>query len=44
MVIVDSTFTPPVLLRPLDYGADVVLHSATKYMSGHGDTSGGVVL
>jgi cystathionine gamma-synthase/methionine-gamma-lyase len=42
-VMVDATFTPPVLLRPLEYGADVVLHSATKYLSGHGDTTGGVV-
>src|SRR5882724_7883071 len=42
-VIVDSTFATPVLVRPLTLGADFVVHSATKYMGGHGDVVGGVV-
>lgn len=41
--IVDNTFMSPRLLRPLDHGADLVVHSATKYLSGHGDTVAGVV-
>lgn len=41
---VDSTFTPPPLLRPLDLGADVVIHSLTKYINGHGDAMGGAVI
>lgn len=41
--IVDATFASPYLLRPLEHGADLVLHSATKYISGHGDTLAGVV-
>jgi cystathionine gamma-synthase/methionine-gamma-lyase len=41
--IVDSTFSPPPLLQPLAHGADIVIHSATKYLSGHGDVSGGFV-
>jgi methionine-gamma-lyase len=41
-LIIDNTFATPYLLRPLDYGADIVLHSATKYISGHGDTVAGV--
>ena len=43
-VVVDSTFTTPYLIRPLDYGADYVMHSSTKYMGGHGDVLGGVVV
>lgn len=42
-VIVDSTFTTPYLCRPLELGADLVVHSATKYLSGHGDVTAGVV-
>jgi cystathionine gamma-synthase/methionine-gamma-lyase len=42
-VIVDSTFTTPFLLQPLKSGADVVVHSATKYLGGHGDVLGGVI-
>ena len=42
-VVVDSTFTTPFLIRPLAHGADVVVHSATKYLGGHGDAMGGVV-
>ena len=43
LTIVDNTFATPILLRPLEYGADLVLHSATKYMSGHGRVRGGAV-
>lgn len=43
-LVVDSTFTPPLLLRPLALGADLVIHSTSKYLSGHGDVLGGVVL
>jgi len=43
LLVVDNTFLSPYLIRPLEYGADLVLHSATKYISGHGDTLGGVV-
>ena len=41
--VIDATFTPPVMLRPLEHGADLVCHSATKYLGGHGDVTGGVV-
>lgn len=44
VTIVDSTFTTPCLLRPIEHGFDLVVHSATKYMSGHGDSTGGVVV
>ncbi len=43
-LLIDSTFTPPVLLRPLDHGADLVLHSATKWLGGHGLAIGGVLV
>jgi methionine-gamma-lyase len=42
--VVDSTFTTPCLVRPLALGADLVVHSASKYLSGHGDVIGGVVV
>lgn len=42
--MVDSTFTPPPVIQPLTLGADIVLHSATKYMNGHGDAIGGVIV
>ena len=42
-LLVDATFTTPVLARPLGLGADYVVHSATKYLSGHGDVTGGIV-
>src|SRR5229473_3259200 len=42
-VLVDSTFTTPYLVRPLTLGAACVIHSATKYLGGHGDVTGGVV-
>jgi len=41
--VVDNTFATPYLLRPIALGADLVLHSATKYLGGHGDVTGGVV-
>ncbi|MCI2063167.1 MAG: PLP-dependent aspartate aminotransferase family protein [Eubacteriaceae bacterium] len=43
-VIVDNTFNTPLVQRPLDFGADVVVHSVTKYLNGHGDVIGGVVV
>lgn len=42
-LVVDSTFASPINLRPLEFGADVVIHSATKYLNGHHDVLGGVV-
>ncbi len=43
-LLVDSTFATPILVRPLALGADLVIHSATKYLAGHGDVLGGVVV
>ncbi|AKJ64237.1 O-acetylhomoserine aminocarboxypropyltransferase/cysteine synthase family protein [Kiritimatiella glycovorans] len=43
-LIVDSTFTTPYLLRPLEHGADIVVHSLTKWLGGHGNGIGGVVV
>ena len=43
-LIVDSTMATPYLLRPLEHGADIVIHSATKFLGGHGTTLGGVVV
>ncbi len=43
-LIVDSTFATPLLVRPLELGANIVVHSATKYMAGHGDVLGGVLI
>ena len=43
-LIVDSTFTPPCLLRPIEHGADIVIHSLTKWMGGHGTGLGGIVV
>lgn len=42
-VIVDNTFATPYLFRPLDSGADIVIHSATKYLSGHGNLTAGII-
>jgi cystathionine gamma-synthase len=42
-VVVDSTFATPLLLRPLELGCDIVVHSATKYLAGHGDVLAGVL-
>jgi O-acetylhomoserine (thiol)-lyase len=43
-LIVDSTFTTPYLCRPFDFGADIVVHSATKFIGGHGTSIGGVIV
>jgi O-acetylhomoserine (thiol)-lyase len=43
-LVVDSTLTTPYLVNPIDLGADVVIHSTTKYLSGHGNAPGGVVI
>ena len=43
-LIVDNTVATPILLRPIEYGADVVVHSLTKFMGGHGTTLGGVIV
>ena len=43
-LVVDSTFATPYQLRPFEYGADIVVHSATKFIGGHGTTLGGVVI
>ena len=42
--VIDSTFASPFLCRPFDYGADVVVHSATKFICGHGTSMGGIVI
>jgi O-acetylhomoserine (thiol)-lyase len=43
-LIVDNTVATPILLRPIEYGADIVLHSLTKFMGGHGTTLGGAII
>jgi O-acetylhomoserine (thiol)-lyase len=43
-LIIDSTFATPYLCRPMDHGADIVVHSATKFIGGHGTTMGGVMI
>ena len=43
-LVVDNTFATPYLCRPIEHGADIVLHSATKFISGHGTTIGGVLV
>ena len=43
-LVVDSTFATPYILRPIEYGADIVVHSATKFIGGHGTTLGGVII
>ncbi len=43
-LIVDNTVATPILLRPIDYGADIVIHSLTKFMGGHGTTLGGAIV
>ena len=43
-LMVDNTFATPCLLRPIEHGADIVVHSATKFMGGHGTTIGGVLV
>ncbi len=43
-LIVDNTVATPILLRPIDYGADIIVHSLTKFMGGHGTTLGGAIV
>lgn len=43
-LVIDSTFTPPCVLRPIEHGADIVVHSATKFIGGHGTSLGGVII
>ncbi len=43
-VVVDNTFGTPYLIRPIDHGADIVVHSATKFIGGHGTTLGGIIV
>jgi O-acetylhomoserine (thiol)-lyase len=43
-LIVDNTVATPILVKPIDYGADIVVHSLTKYMGGHGTTLGGIIV
>src|SRR5512146_3143675 len=44
LLVVDNTFASPVLQKPLDLGADLVLHSVTKFINGHADIVGGIVV
>lgn len=43
-LVIDNTFGTPYLIRPIEYGADVVVHSATKFLGGHGTTLGGIIV
>lgn len=43
-LVIDNTFGTPYLIRPIEYGADIVVHSATKYIGGHGTTLGGIIV
>lgn len=43
-LIVDNTFGTPYLIRPIEYGADIVVHSATKFIGGHGTSIGGIII
>ena len=43
-LIIDNTFPTPYLFRPFDYGAHIIVHSATKYLGGHGNALGGVIV
>src|SRR5699024_7857722 len=43
-LVVDSTFATPYLIRPIEFGADIVIHSATKFIGGHGTAIGGVII
>ena len=43
-LVIDSTFATPYLVRPIEYGADIVVHSATKFIGGHGTAIGGVIV
>ena len=41
--VVDNTFLTPLLQRPVDFGIDIIIHSATKYLNGHGDVVAGII-
>src|SRR5690606_33665905 len=43
-LIVDNTFASPYLCRPIEHGADIVVHSATKFLGGHGNSMGGIIV
>lgn len=43
LLMIDNTFATPIVIRPIEFGADIVVHSATKYLGGHSDVSGGVI-
>ena len=43
-LVIDNTFGTPYLIRPIEHGADVVVHSATKFIGGHGTTLGGIIV
>ena len=43
-LVIDNTFGTPYLIRPIEYGADIVVHSATKFIGGHGTSLGGVII
>jgi O-acetylhomoserine (thiol)-lyase len=43
-LVIDATFTTPYLIRPIEYGADIIVHSATKFIGGHGTTLGGIIV
>ena len=43
-LVIDNTFGTPYLIRPIEHGADIVVHSATKFIGGHGTTIGGVIV
>ncbi len=43
LLMIDNTFATPIVVRPIELGADIVVHSATKYLGGHSDVSGGVI-
>ena len=43
-LVIDNTFATPYLCRPIDYGADIVVHSLTKFMGGHGTSIGGIIV
>ena len=43
-LVIDNTFGTPYLIRPIEHGADIVIHSATKFIGGHGTTLGGIIV
>ena len=43
-LVIDNTFGTPYLIRPIEHGADIVVHSATKFLGGHGTTLGGIIV